>query len=108
MRSLFSFVLTIAFIVESVHGNDCSKFSLMKLAFSKNLAGCTSDTGLSLSTISALTTDQIKEICNSSCCMAFMDDIASANLGDCTIPGKNVSVQSDILDQVAILCRDNN
>nr|ABB55936.1 elicitin-like protein INL3a [Phytophthora infestans] len=104
MPSLTSFVLIGLALAGSVSAEDCSTEALMKLASSTNLAGCTADTGVSVSTISTLTMDQVMAVCQSSSCMGLMDDVASANLGDCTIPGSNVSVQSDILDQVWSMC----
>ncbi|KAG3109101.1 hypothetical protein PI124_g12367 [Phytophthora idaei] len=104
MPSLTSFVLISLALAGSANAEDCSTESLMKLASSTNLAGCTADTGVGVSSISTLTTDQIMAVCKSSSCMGLMDDVAAANLGDCTIPGSNVSVQSDILDQVTTMC----
>jgi hypothetical protein len=86
------------------HAEDCSTESLLSLASNTNLASCTEDTGVSVSTISTLTQDQIMAVCDSSSCTALMSDMASLGLGDCTIPGSNVSVQSDILDSVTTMC----
>ncbi|ETM42191.1 hypothetical protein L914_12121 [Phytophthora nicotianae] len=104
MLSLTSSILISLALAGIVSAEDCSTESLMKLASSTNLAGCTADSGVSVSTISTLTMDQIMAVCSSSSCMGLMDDIAEANLGDCTIPGSTVSVQSDILDQVGSMC----
>ncbi|ETP12036.1 hypothetical protein F441_12518 [Phytophthora nicotianae CJ01A1] len=104
MLSLTSSILISLALAGVVSTEDCSTESLMKLASSTNLAGCTADSGVSVSTISTLTMDQIMAVCSSSSCMGLMDDIAEANLGDCTIPGSTVSVQSDILGQVGSMC----
>ncbi|POM59282.1 GPI-anchored serine-glycine rich Elicitin INL3a-like protein [Phytophthora palmivora] len=104
MQSLTSFALISLAFAASVAAEECSTDSLLSLASNKNLASCTADTGVSVSTISTLTHEQIMDVCKSSSCMALMSDVAALSLGDCTIPGSNVSVQSDILDNVASMC----
>ncbi|KAK1940630.1 hypothetical protein P3T76_008081 [Phytophthora citrophthora] len=104
MPSFSSFTLLALAVAGAVNAEDCPLESLASLASSTNLQGCTTDSGISVATISALTMDQIMAACTSSSCMGLMNDLKSANLGDCTIPGSNVSVQSDVLDQVATMC----
>ncbi|KAG1709375.1 hypothetical protein DVH05_020030 [Phytophthora capsici] len=104
MPSFTSFALFALAVAGAVNAEDCPLESLASLASSTNLQGCTTDSGISVATISALTMDQVMAACTSSSCMGLMNDLKSANLGDCTIPGTNVSVQSDVLDQVATMC----
>ncbi|KAL4118561.1 hypothetical protein PRIC2_010886 [Phytophthora ramorum] len=104
MPSLTSFVLIGLAVAGSVNAEDCSTESLMSLASNSNLANCTSETGISVATISTLSHDDIMSVCESSACMALMSDVASLGLGDCTIPGSNVSIQSDVLDSVTSMC----
>ncbi|KAL3672876.1 hypothetical protein V7S43_002178 [Phytophthora oleae] len=104
MPSFTLFALLALAIAGAVNAEDCPLESLAGLASSTNLQGCTADSGISVATISALTMDEIMAACTSSSCMGLMNDLKAANLGDCTIPGSNVSVQSDVLDQVASMC----
>lgn len=56
------------------------------------------------SAISALTDEQIKAVCDSSDCMALMDDMRAMDFGDCIIQGTNISLGKDILDPFERVC----
>ncbi|CEG47118.1 Elicitin [Plasmopara halstedii] len=104
MSTLSSIILIGLIFARIVHGDVCPTQALMKLSSSINLAGCTAGTGLSMSTLASLTTEQVMDLCENSFCRAFLNEVEAENLGDCTIPGLNVFVESDILDQVSEFC----
>ncbi|KAG6614445.1 elicitin [Phytophthora cinnamomi] len=104
MPSLASVVLLSLALVSPVAAKDCPTEALLSLASNTNLATCQTETGVSVATISALTNAQIAKICKSSACLGLMADVASMHLGDCTIPGSSVTVQTDILDRVTAAC----
>ncbi|OWZ03086.1 Elicitin [Phytophthora megakarya] len=104
MPSLTSFVVFSLAVARFVSAEDCSTEALMSVASNSNLANCTADTGVSIATISTLTHEQLMDVCKSSSCMALMKDVAALKLGDCTIPGSNVTVQTDVLGKVNAMC----
>lgn len=91
-------------LVNTAYAAECDTTKLMGLASSTNLAGCTKDTGVSVDNIGSITADQAQSICASTSCMGLFDDIKSLDLGDCTLPGTNVSVQTDVLGNIGKLC----
>ncbi|KAG7394654.1 hypothetical protein PHYBOEH_004852 [Phytophthora boehmeriae] len=102
MHSFSSLALICLAVAGSVHAEECSTEQLMTLAGNKNLATCTSDTGVSVSNIGVMTADQVKSVCESTACMALLKDVSS--LGDCTMPGTNISVKTDVVDKVSTMC----
>ncbi|GMF22277.1 unnamed protein product [Phytophthora fragariaefolia] len=107
MLWLRSVVLVGLALVSPVIAEDCPTEALLGLASNTNLAACSAEAGVSVATISTLTDNQIKTICKSSSCLGLVSDVASLNLGDCTIPGSSITVQSDVLDRVAAACGES-
>ncbi|TDH72764.1 hypothetical protein CCR75_002533 [Bremia lactucae] len=80
----------------------------MKFAASPDLALCTADTGFSLETIPTMTVDKMINVCKTMPCMKLMDELAAAKLGNCTVPGTNVSIQQDVLGKFATACQETD
>ncbi|EGZ09957.1 elicitin [Phytophthora sojae] len=104
MPSFTSIVLLGLAMASPVRAADCPTEALLGLASNTNLATCQTETGVSVATISTLTDSHISTICTSTACLGLMADVAAMDLGDCTIPGSSVTVQTDVLDRVAAAC----
>ncbi|GMF18486.1 unnamed protein product [Phytophthora lilii] len=103
MQSLL--VATILALASTAKADQCATSELLTLASNPNLEGCTSAVGFGgFAAISALTEDQIEAVCDSSACLALMDDMRAMGLGDCTIEGTNTSLEIDILDPFKKMC----
>ncbi|KAE8880867.1 hypothetical protein PF005_g29030 [Phytophthora fragariae] len=89
----------------TVNGNQCSTAELLSIAGNSNLDGCTSEVGFGgFAAISALTEEQIKAFCDSTQCIALMEDMRAMDFGNCVIEGTNISLGTDILDPFAKVC----
>jgi hypothetical protein len=110
IHSMLSASLLFAVVVEAllsvVTANDeCATSQLLTIASSSHVAGCTSAvTFSSVTSISELTPEQIKGICNSSDCVALMAEIAALGLGDCRLPGTEISIETDVTKPFAERC----
>ncbi|KAL4118562.1 hypothetical protein PRIC2_010887 [Phytophthora ramorum] len=98
-------VVIILALAATVNAEECATSELMTIASSSHLEGCTSTLGFSgFSAISSLSDAQVQKVCETSACMTLMDEMRSMGFGDCTIPGTNISLESDILDPFAKEC----
>ncbi|KAK1940631.1 hypothetical protein P3T76_008082 [Phytophthora citrophthora] len=105
MTSFSSFLFLVLTAISTITAEQCSTTELLTIAGSTHLDGCTSDVGFSgFSSISALSDKQIKAVCDNSDCLKLMDDMRAMALGDCVIPGTNISLESDILDPFKYAC----
>eukprot|EP00644_Phytophthora_capsici_P018232 jgi/Phyca11/61617/gw1.68.148.1 len=105
MTSFSSFLFVVLTAISTITAEECSTTELMTIAGSTHLNGCTSDVGFSgFSSISALSNEQIQDVCDNSECLKLMDDMRAMGLGNCVIPGTNISLESDILDPFEHAC----
>ncbi|ETK82320.1 hypothetical protein L915_12286 [Phytophthora nicotianae] len=102
MAPLWVILLLNAVSTSTTSATECSDAQFQTISSNANLAGCTNDVGFDI--LSALTEDQIKEICGSTACMALWEDVEAMGFGDCTIPDLGLSLQTDILDPVSTEC----
>ncbi|KAL3672875.1 hypothetical protein V7S43_002177 [Phytophthora oleae] len=102
----FSSVLFVALTaISTIKAEECSTTELMSIASNSHLEGCTSDVGFGgFSSISALSDEHIKAICDNSECLKLMDDMKAMDFGDCIIQGTNISLEADILDPLERAC----
>ncbi|GMF22274.1 unnamed protein product [Phytophthora fragariaefolia] len=100
-----SLLFLFSVLVGHTNGEQCSTSEYLTIATNSNLEGCTSEVGFGgFSAILTLTKAQIQAVCDSSACMALMDDMRAMNFGNCKIEGTNVSLGTDILDPFAKVC----
>ncbi|CAI5708140.1 unnamed protein product [Peronospora effusa] len=105
MKPLTSLLFVGLAFSSTICAEDCTQSKLLAIASSSYVKGCISKVGLeSITSISTLTDEKIKAVCDSSDCMALMDEMRTIIIDDCNIPDTTISLKKDLLDPFKKAC----
>ena len=102
---LTALVLLLSFEATVIAELMCPVSTIINFAASPHFIKFSLDCGTrGTPTPSKLSLDEIKVCCDSASCVAFMDEMRAANLGDCRIRVANIRLQTDTLDAFDTNC----
>jgi hypothetical protein len=81
---------------------ECDATSLTALAATTEYAQCETDSGYTLTSLTAPDNTTAQIMCTSTACLTLLDRIDALNFGDCTIG--NLTIMTDIVAPIDVVC----